>query len=83
MSADRYAWMSSALCAQVGGDEWTEGLAGAGSRTAKRICRACPVIASCTAHATALENYDGTPLRGVWGGRTHNQKRPRQLEEAA
>lgn len=82
MSADRYAWMDNALCAQVGGDEWTEGLAGGGSQTAKRICRACPVRAACAAHATALEDYDGAAIRGVWGGRTQNQRR-QQLKEAA
>lgn len=82
MSADRYAWMDNALCAQVGGDEWTEGLSGGGSRAAKRICSACPVRLACAAHAAALEDYDGTAIRGVWGGRTQNQHR-QQLEEAA
>lgn len=82
MSGDRYAWMASALCAQIDGDEWTDNLVGSGSRTAKRICGNCPVITSCTAHAAALENYDSTQLRGVWGGRTQNQRR-QQLGEAA
>jgi hypothetical protein len=34
------------------------------------------------AHAARLEDYDGTAIRGVWGGRTHNQRK-QQLEEAA
>lgn len=34
------------------------------------------------AHATRLEDYDGTQLRGVWGGRTQNQRK-QQLEEVA
>lgn len=82
MSADRYAWMDSALCAQADPDEWIDNLAGAGSRTAKRICGTCPVMASCAAHATALEDYEGAQIRGVWGGRTQNQRR-QQLGEAA
>ncbi|MFE0470557.1 WhiB family transcriptional regulator [Streptomyces sp. NPDC058947] len=82
MSADHYAWMASALCAQADPDSWTEGLAGGGSQTAKRICARCPVRAACTAHANRLDAYDTTELRGVWGGHTHNQRR-QQLGEAA
>ncbi|WP_328336815.1 WhiB family transcriptional regulator [Streptomyces violaceus] len=82
MSAGRYAWMADALCAQVGGDQWTEGLAGSGSQAAKRICSDCPVITECDQHRAALERHDGTQLRGVWGGRTQNQRR-QQLGEAA
>lgn len=85
MSADRYAWMSDALCAQADPDSWLEGLAGGGSRTAKRICGRCPVRSSCAAHATALETHDGAQVRGVWGGLSQNQRRQQrqQLEEAA
>lgn len=75
MSADRYAWMASALCAQADPDTWTEGLVGAGSTTAKRICGRCPVRPDCGAHASRLDDYDATELRGVWGGRTQNQRR--------
>ena len=75
MSAARYAWMAEALCAQVDPDAWIEGLAGGGSQTAKRICGDCPVITACDAHAEHLEAHDGAPLRGVWGGRTQNQRR--------
>lgn len=78
MSADRYAWMASALCAQIGGDQWTEGLAGGGSTTAKRICGRCPVIAECDQHRTALEQHDRTQMRGVWGGRTQRQRQRQQ-----
>jgi WhiB family redox-sensing transcriptional regulator len=84
MSADRYAWMTSALCAQADPDAWLEGLAGGGSRTAKRICGRCPVRPSCAAHAAALEAHDGAQIRGVWGGLTQNQRRKeRQFGEAA
>jgi WhiB family redox-sensing transcriptional regulator len=85
MSADRYAWMESALCAQVGGDEWTEHLAGSGSQAAKRICGRCPVRAACTAHAAALEAHDRASIHGVWGGLSTRQRRQqrRQMGEAA
>jgi WhiB family redox-sensing transcriptional regulator len=82
VSAARYAWMTDALCAQADPDTWIEGLAGGGSRTAKRICGRCPVAAACAAHASRLENCDTTELRGVWGGRTQNQRR-RQQQTAA
>ncbi|MFD5491548.1 WhiB family transcriptional regulator [Streptomyces sp. NPDC127091] len=75
MSADRYAWMGAALCAQVGGDEWTEQLAGGGALAAKRICGRCPARPACTAHAAQLEQHDGSPVRGVWGGLSQNQRR--------
>jgi len=83
MSADRYAWMTDALCAQVGGDEWIDNLSGGGSHNAKKICRACPVRTSCAAHAARLEDYDGTAIRGVWGGLTQNQRKQQQIKEAA
>ncbi|OUD03351.1 WhiB family transcriptional regulator [Streptomyces swartbergensis] len=75
MSAGRYAWMTSALCAQADPDTWTEGLAGGGSQTAKRICADCPVIAECDQHRAALETHDGATVRGVWGGLSQNQRR--------
>ncbi|MFF9118337.1 WhiB family transcriptional regulator [Streptomyces massasporeus] len=78
MSAEQYAWMTEALCAQADPDTWIEGLAGGGSHTAKRICGGCPVLADCGAHANRLDDYDTTELRGVWGGRTHNQRRQQQ-----
>ncbi|MFE8961794.1 WhiB family transcriptional regulator [Streptomyces iakyrus] len=75
MSADRYAWMDAALCAQADPDTWIEGLAGGGSNTAKRICGRCPARGACGAHAEHLEAHDGAAVRGVWGGRTQNQRR--------
>lgn len=78
MSAERYAWMSDALCAQTDPDTWLEGLAGGGSQAAKRICRRCPVRAACTAHVTVLEQHDGAQIRGVWGGLSQNQRRQQQ-----
>jgi hypothetical protein len=75
VSAARYAWMTEALCAQADPDAWLEGLAGGGSRAAKRICGDCPVITACDQHRAVLEAHDGAQLRGVWGGRTQNQRR--------
>lgn len=66
MSADRYAWMDAALCAQA--DEWTEQLAGGDSHAAKKICNRCPVRLACAAHAATLETHDGGPIHGIWGG---------------
>ncbi|MFF8100100.1 WhiB family transcriptional regulator [Streptomyces sp. NPDC016640] len=83
MSADRYAWMSAALCAQTDPDAWVDNLAGGGSRTATKICARCPVTAACAAHATALEAHDGTTIPGVWGGRTQNQRRKERQQQAA
>ncbi|WP_055693754.1 WhiB family transcriptional regulator [Streptomyces prasinopilosus] len=80
----RYAWMTSALCAQVDPDEWIDNLAGGGSHTARRICQRCPVTAACAAHAVALEQHDGGAIRGIWGGTSQNQRRKqKQLGEAA
>ncbi|MBR8638675.1 WhiB family transcriptional regulator [Streptomyces tuirus] len=75
MSAARYAWMASALCAQADPDLWTDGLPGTATTTARRICAGCPVIAECDQHRAALEAHDGHRLRGVWGGRTQRQRR--------
>jgi hypothetical protein len=83
MSADRYAWMDNALCAQADPDEWTTGT---GSQVApKRICQDCPVRHQCEAHATALHAYDGLAMTGVWGGRSRKQREDqrRQMGEAA
>lgn len=83
MSADRYAWMASALCAQADPDAWTD-TRGSG-QTPKRICGRCPVQAACTAHAEALHAYDGLAPTGVWGGRSRQQRQTarREMGEAA
>jgi len=43
MSADRYAWMDRAVCAEIDADLFTETAPGNGSRALKRICGGCPV----------------------------------------
>lgn len=72
MSADRYAWMDAALCAQADPDTWTD-ITGNG-HTPKRICGRCPVRAACDAHAEALRDYAGTAMQGIWGGKGRRQR---------
>jgi WhiB family redox-sensing transcriptional regulator len=83
MSADRYAWMDSALCAQVDPDTWAERSAGGDTHTAKRICRGCPVISECDRHRAALETADGARIPGTWGGRSLRQRRETSRQPAA
>ncbi|KUN99532.1 WhiB family transcriptional regulator [Streptomyces resistomycificus] len=84
MTADRYAWMDAALCAQADPEAWTETGPGHGSRQPKRICGECPVRPDCTAHANRLEAVDGA-MTGIWGGASQQQRRVtrRQMGEAA
>lgn len=70
----RPEWMGQAYCAQrriptdvfypVGDDA-----RGHGIRTAKAICRQCPVALECL--AWALEHHEA----GVWGGTTQTERR--------
>lgn len=55
-------WRDSALCAQVGGDEFYPDKGGT-TLHAKRVCAACPVRTECLHHA--LTNHEE---HGVWGG---------------
>lgn len=85
MSADRYAWMDSALCAQADPDTWTETGPGGSSGQPRRICGRCPVRLDCLAHGHRLEAADGA-MTGIWGGATRKQRkaqRRQQTEEAA
>jgi WhiB family redox-sensing transcriptional regulator len=81
----RYAWMSSALCAQADPDLWISASKGGDTRTPKRICGHCPVATECDAHAEALRAYDGHAMRGVWAGRSQRQRKQqrREMGEAA
>ena len=85
MSADQYAWMTSALCAQSDPSLWTDGLPGNSNRTALRICGHCPVRDECDQHRAQLETHDGARIPGIWGGRSQKQRRNdrQQLGEAA
>ncbi|MEV7975365.1 WhiB family transcriptional regulator [Streptomyces sp. NPDC086519] len=75
MSADRYAWMDDALCAQADPDTWIDLQPGAGSRQPKRICGACPVRDECGTHSQQLHTYDGLAPEGVWGGLSKTQRK--------
>jgi WhiB family redox-sensing transcriptional regulator len=83
MSADSYAWMESALCAQADPDEWAEPR-GSG-QIPKRICNRCPARPDCEAHADRLHAFEGLAVSGIWGGRSKQQrdKQRRQMGEAA
>lgn len=84
MSAARYTWMDSALCAQADPELWTSEIGG-NSRATKRICGNCPVTRECGAHADTLRRYDGLAMDGVWGGRSKRQRDNdrRRMGEAA
>lgn len=81
MSADRYAWMDQALCAQADPDTWTEP-AGSG-HTPKRICDRCPARTACDTHADTLHTYEGTPMHGIWGGRSRHQRETQRRPQTA
>lgn len=64
-------WMTDAVCATVDPDLWyPERGDGYSSRWAKRVCRACPVIAECLAYA-----LDQGEEYGIWGGTSANERR--------
>lgn len=82
MSAGRYAWMDSALCAQADPDTWTETGPGSGNQLPKQICASCPVRAACAAHAQQIHTYDGLAPTGIWGG-AGQRRRTTQRRQAA
>lgn len=62
-------WTEEALCAQVDPDSWYPEKGGS-TAPAKRICRRCPVIEECLAHALA----NGERF-GIWGGKSERERR--------
>lgn len=63
-------WQVSALCAQTDPDEWFQEKGGS-TKTAKAICKICPVRAECLEYAiTHDERF------GVWGGLSERERRP-------
>jgi WhiB family redox-sensing transcriptional regulator len=62
-------WMGDALCAQVDPEMFFPERGGS-IRSAKAICRRCPVSAECLAYA--LEHHE---VFGVWGGVTERERR--------
>ena len=81
MSAARYAWMASALCAQADPDAWMPG-PGGDLTVPKRVCGRCPVRPQCAAHEQALRDHDRQPLHGTWAGLSKRQ-RAQQHQQAA
>ncbi|OBA78274.1 transcriptional regulator [Mycobacterium sp. 1164966.3] len=61
-------WVAKARCATTDPDELF--VKGAAQRKAAVICRDCPVVQQCGAHA--LDNH---VKYGVWGGMTERQRR--------
>lgn len=62
-------WMDSALCAQVGGDDWFPEWGGS-ERDPKTVCATCPVREQCLNYAIQHHiNY------GIWGGVSERQRR--------
>ncbi|NUU21748.1 MAG: WhiB family transcriptional regulator [Streptomycetaceae bacterium] len=80
MSADRYAWMDQALCAQADPDLWADPIGG-NNATTKRICGHCPARLACAAHAERLHDQDGTTVHGTWGGHSRNQRNQQRRNE--
>jgi WhiB family redox-sensing transcriptional regulator len=71
--AAQESWIEGALCAQVDPERFFPD-AGASTREAKAVCRACPVQAACLRYA--LERNE---QHGVWGGATHRERREMRL----
>ena len=72
---DEWAWQESANCREEDNSLFFLE-AGARGRTkhkqelaAKKICRLCPVINECLAHALSVPEYFG-----VWGGTTADER---------
>ncbi|MFD7066104.1 WhiB family transcriptional regulator [Streptomyces sp. NPDC059913] len=63
-------WMDSAACAQVDPDLWFPEGSGASSRTAQRICAACPVLTDCGEYAQHVEDATEGRRYGAWAGLT-------------
>lgn len=69
LEIDPPAFVTGALCAQTDPEIFFPEQ-GASSRSAKRVCMACPVRADCLAHALAVgERY------GIWGGLSERERR--------
>lgn len=81
MSADTYAWMDDALCAQADPDQWANPTAGGNAGSIQRICARCPARTACEAHAQHLHGYDGLAMHGIWGGTTRQQRQATRREE--
>lgn len=68
-------WLTRAICANVHPDTFTGPFGPTGVRTAKAICRMCPVRTDCLEFALGSDS-----VRGIWGGLTQNERN--KLREA-
>ena len=66
-------WAEQAACARTDGDAWFPSKGEQGSRstrTARAICKTCPVVAECLDWA-----LDSDPTYGIWGGKSVKELR--------
>lgn len=68
----RDRWQMDALCAQIGPAEFFPEMGGS-ARTARSVCRRCPVQAECL-EAGMSEKY------GVWGGLSELERKTLRAE---
>ena len=75
----RHPWMDDALCTQVDPDLFFP--QGKGSVTRSMAIAARGVCCDCTVRAECLQMaMDDPHLEGVWGGRTHEERRQMRKE---
>ena len=80
------SWQYEALCAQTDPELFFPELQGSSYAAARKICRACPVIAQCRAYGDEVENFavHMTGTFGYLGGETRKERitrRRQQLEK--
>lgn len=64
------AWQDdSAICASVDGDLWFEEHYNVELRTAKALCRQCPLLQPCRDYALAHPE-----VQGVWGATSYRER---------
>jgi WhiB family redox-sensing transcriptional regulator len=81
---DRPEWMNAAACTGVNPGVFFDDPSEEGIAKAKAVCASCPVERQCLEYA--LEHKLTKEWHGVWGGRTHSERRGiirrRRLAEA-
>ena len=72
------SWMDSALCAEIGGDDWFPEIGGENGKRAKQICASCNVVQQCLEYALTHGITEG-----IWGGQSPQERaklrRPNRL----
>lgn len=66
-----------ALCAEVGGDLFfpEPGASHTDVEQAKSVCRRCPLREPCLAYALDATDGHGTPIGGIWGATTVEERK--------